>query len=188
MIERCLNTNIQGASGFSQEQYDWLVSELENNTATWTIVAMHYPVYSAGRYGSLPDLKATSEALRAQLHATFAEYGVDVVLQGHDHVVSRTKPMDASGNPSSEAWELVDGVRYSRNPQGVIYTMTGTSGTQTRGPVADANAAWYDYKMNSYTSSWTEYEIDGDKMTVTVKYADGDQVKEYTEWGIIKSA
>ena len=183
-----LNTNIQGTSGFSQEQYDWLVSELENNTATWTIVAMHYPVYSAGRYGSLPNLKATSEALRAQLHSTFVEYGVDVVLQGHDHVVSRTNAMDANGNPVAENWELVDGVRCSRDPQGVVYTMTGTSGTQTRGPVAEANAAWYNYKMTSYASSWTEYEINGNMMSVVVKYADGNQVREYTRWGIIKSA
>ena len=183
-----LNTNIQGASGFSDEQYDWLVSELENNTATWTIVAMHYPVYSAGRYGSLPDLKATSEAFRAKLHGTFVEYGVDVVLQGHDHVVSRTNAINASGAPVTETWELVDGVRHSMNPQGVVYTMTGTSGTQTRGPVAEANAALYNYKMTSYASSWTEFAINGNQMTVAVKYADGNQVKEYTKWGIIKSA
>ena len=182
-----LNTNIQGASGFSDEQYEWLVEELENNTATWTIVAMHYPVYSAGRYGSLPNLKATSEALRAKLHATFVEYGVDIVLQGHDHVVSRTVAMGAGGNPVAETWELVDGLRHSIDPQGVIYTMTGTSGTQTRGPVAEANAAWYDYKMNSNKSSWTEYTIDGNTMSVAVKYADGNQVREYTSWGIVKS-
>ena len=65
--------------------------------------------------------------------------------------------------------------------------MTGTSGTQTRGPVAEANAAWYDYKMNSNKSSWTEYTIDGNTMSVAVKYADGNQVREYASWGIVKS-
>ena len=28
------------------------ISYLQNKTATWTIVAMHNPMYSAGRYGS----------------------------------------------------------------------------------------------------------------------------------------
>ena len=182
-----LNTNIQGASGFSDAQYEWLVSELEANTAEWTIVAMHYPVYSAGRYGSLPELKATSEALRKKLHNTFVEYGVDVVLQGHDHVVSRTNAIGANG-VVTENWQLVDGVACSMDPQGVVYTMTGTSGSQTRGPVADADASLYKYKLNSYASSWTEYAIDGNKMVVTMKYVNGDKVHEYASWGIVKSA
>ena len=181
-----LNTNIQGASGFSQEQYDWLVSELEANTAEWTIVAMHYPMYSAGRYGSLPDLKGTSEALRKKLHGTFVEYGVDVVLQGHDHVVSYTNAIGASGVTGT--WTLVDGIASLVNPDGVVYTMTGTSGTQTRGPVAEADASLYKYKETSKPSSWTEYTIDGSRLTATIKYADGNSVKTYDTWSIVKSA
>ena len=183
-----LNTNISGGSGISNEQYDWLVSELQNNTATWTIVTMHYPMYSAGRYGSLPSLKSTSEALRKKLHPVFAEYGVDLVLQGHDHVVSRTNAIDINGAPKMEDWQLVDGLACSVDPQGVIYTMTGTSGTQTRGPVTEADATLYRYKLNSNKSSWTEYEINGNKMTVTVKYAGANGVQNYEQWGIVKSA
>ena len=88
----------------------------------------------------------------------------------------------------TENWQLVDGVACSIDPQGVVYTMTGTSGTQTRDPVVEADASLYRFKLSSKASSWTEYTIDGNKMMVTMKYADGNAVKEYAQWGIVKSA
>lgn len=51
----------------------------------WTVVAFHHPVYSAGDgHGSTPGF---AEALRP----IFEENGVDLVLNGHDHVYSVTK-------------------------------------------------------------------------------------------------
>lgn len=182
-----INTNKDGGSGIlSDAQLAWLKDELQNNTADWTIVAMHYPMFSAGRYGSLPELKSTSLAIRRQLHGIFLQYGVDVVLQGHDHVVSRTKAIGENNVALTETWQTIDGVQYSVDPQGVIYTMTGTSGIQTRGPVSEAENI-YHFKLTSNKSSWTEYSINGNQMTVTVKYASADGVKQYAQWGITKS-
>lgn len=53
----------------------------------WTIVSMHHPVYSAGTgHGSEPGF-------RPKLPRLFKRRGVDLVLQGHDHIYAVTKPL-----------------------------------------------------------------------------------------------
>lgn len=183
-----LNTNRLSGNALTADQYDWLIDELENNTATWTFVAMHNPMYSAGNYGSDPSKNQICLSLRAQLRAIFVEYGVDVVLQGHDHVVSHTHPIDGAGNAISTAWETVDGVAYATNPSGVIYEMSGPAGRQTRSPNSYMNANLYHKVEGSNMCSWSEFAIEGNKLTVTHKYTNLTSVYEYTQWGIIKSA
>ena len=184
-----LNTNRLTGNALTVDQYDWLINELENNTATWTFVAMHNPMYSAGKYGSDPSRNAISVALRNQLQSIFAEYGVDVVLQGHDHLVSHTHPIDKTGNPISSGWENIDGVDYVTAPSGVIYEMSGPAGRQTRSPNSQhMNASLYHKAQASNMCSWAEFAIEGNKLTVTHKYTNMTSVGEYGAWGIIKSA
>lgn len=175
-----------------KEQYDWLISELENNTAMWTIVAMHQPCYSPGGYGSQisGDKNAVALALQAQLRPVFAQYGVDLVLQGHDHVVSRTHAINGAGNIVAETWQTLDGINYSIDPDGVIYLETGPGGNQPRSPVSDADRSLYKYMLSAKTSSWSEISIDGNKLTVSVKYSSATATTAYSDctWGIQKTA
>jgi len=67
-------------------QIAWLEKELANSQSDWKIMFFHHPMYSSGgTHGS--DLK-----LREQLEPIFVKYGVDVVLNGHDHFYERIKP------------------------------------------------------------------------------------------------
>ena len=53
----------------------------------WTVVAFHHPVYSSGTgHGSTPGY-------RPGLPRMFRRKGVDLVLNGHDHVYSTTKEL-----------------------------------------------------------------------------------------------
>ena len=63
-------------------QIKWLDSVLRTNTKKWTTITMHYPIYSTavGR-----DNKELREALKPLID----KYGVDLVLQGHDHTYAR---------------------------------------------------------------------------------------------------
>ena len=183
-----LNTNRLSGTKLTNDQYNWLVDELENNEELWTFVALHNPLYSAGAYGSDPSKNAISVALRKQLQGIFAEYGVDVVLQGHDHLVSRTHAIDAEGNPVKETWETVEGISYSQDPDGVVYIMSGPAGQQARLLNENMDESLYYYAKASNACSWSEFAIDGNKLTVTVKYTNGTTVNEYCAWGIEKSA
>lgn len=64
------------------EQTAWLETRLKDHRSQWTIVAFHQPVFSLA-----PD--RDNAALRAAWKPLFDKYGVDVVLQGHDHTYGR---------------------------------------------------------------------------------------------------
>ncbi|MCU1235631.1 MAG: metallophosphoesterase [Candidatus Solibacter sp.] len=68
------------------EQIGWLKKELSGSDAKWKICYFHHPLYShAKMHGSDTDLRKTLEPL-------FQQYGVRVVLSGHEHVYERVKP------------------------------------------------------------------------------------------------
>ncbi len=183
-----LNTNLLSGNRLPQEQYDWLVETLENNTQTWTIVSMHCPMYSVGKWGSNPAMNAISLALRAQLTDLFAQYGVDLVIQGHDHTVSKTHPIGENGAIDTPETETQNGITYAVNPNGTVYIMNGPAGSQTREPESTYEPEFYEYAKGSYPCSFAEYEIDGNRLTVTVKYYDYGSGKliPYAQWGIVK--
>jgi 3',5'-cyclic AMP phosphodiesterase CpdA len=93
----CYYTDIQGVRFISlntqmieeapsddciQRQVSWLHNVLKQNRQQWTCVVMHHPMYSTkkGR-----DNKKSREYLKP----IFDQYGVDIVLQGHDHAYAR---------------------------------------------------------------------------------------------------
>ncbi|MEZ4898631.1 MAG: metallophosphoesterase family protein [Saprospiraceae bacterium] len=61
---------------------DWLTKVLQNNSQKWTVLTLHYPIYST-RFGR--DNKELREAIQPLLQT----YHVDLVLQGHDHTYGR---------------------------------------------------------------------------------------------------
>ena len=180
-----INSEDLSGNALKAEQYTWLQNELANNTCKWTIVAMHNPIYSVGKWGSDPSKNYICLALRNQLQGLFNQYGVDLVLQGHDHAISRTFPINGQGLPQSENLITENGIEYSVSPSGVIYLMNGPAGNQALSPYA-TNDILYKYAQASYARSWADFEIDNDKITVTIKYFDGNNVNVYYSWGIKK--
>ena len=71
---------------FVRAQLAWLENDLYHSDAKWKIVMLHRPVYEAygrGGEGHLEEI----------LDSVMSEYGVDLVLQGHEHFLVRTYPM-----------------------------------------------------------------------------------------------
>ena len=64
------------------DQAAWLESRLRDRDNRWTIVVFHHPVFSLADDRDNPRLRAAWKPL-------FDRYGVDVVLQGHDHTYGR---------------------------------------------------------------------------------------------------
>ncbi len=98
-----------------EAQRDWLETVLRSNTAIWTIVAIHQPIYSTGNKRDNPELQELFLPL-------FDRYGVDLVLQGHDHTYGRTYPLKEGKIVSGEARGTVYVVSssgekfYTQNP------------------------------------------------------------------------
>lgn len=181
-----INTNdLTAASNLKAEQMKWLENELKKTTEKWTIVSLHNPLYSPGKWGSGPN-NSIARQLTAQLSDLFAEYGVDLVLQGHDHMISKTKPLGIGSLSVRETKETIDGIEYSVNPKGTIYVMNGPAGNQARTEVYPHDDALYDYAEGSDVCSWAEFEVSGDTITVYVKTASSGSVVTKKTWGIKK--
>jgi acid phosphatase len=66
---------------------DWLRNATKERAGDkWTIVVFHHPVYSSGEHGS-------TEGFRPMLPRLFRKRGVDLVLNGHDHLYEVSKEL-----------------------------------------------------------------------------------------------
>lgn len=71
-----------------QSQYNWLEGELKKyENVKWKIVQVHKGMMSAGNHTNDGEV----DQLRDLLPPLFAKYKVDLVLQGHDHVYTRSR-------------------------------------------------------------------------------------------------
>ncbi len=117
-----LNTNDLAPSGaLSASQLDWLKRDLTAADGKWKIVVMHKGPYTAGSHAFDDDVRA----LRASLTPIFAEKGVSLVLQGHDHTYSVSEFIDASGQSVKAE---TDSLGRFVAPNGVLYLNLGTLG------------------------------------------------------------
>jgi hypothetical protein len=70
----------------AEAQKQWLGRTLSRSQARWKFVSFHHPVYSSA-------LTRDNKKLRQAWMPLFDRYGVDLVLQGHDHAYLRTHPL-----------------------------------------------------------------------------------------------
>lgn len=105
-------------------QRDFLEQTLRDSDATWKIVAIHHPPYSAGYQGSSINVRETFGPL-------FERYGVQLVLSGHDHDYQRSVEIN-----------------------GVTYVVTGAASGTRRTGEEDFTAesfSWHSYvELNVY--------------------------------------
>jgi acid phosphatase len=86
----------------NQLDMGWLRRALKTKRGNrWTIVILHHPVYSAGHHFPTPGFIP-------RLPRLFERRGVDLVLTGHDHLYSESRPLN-----------------------GIRYVVTGAGGGET---------------------------------------------------------
>src|SRR5690606_13558142 len=109
----------------SDEQMAWIKEDIQKareNGAKWVILAYHKPLFSKS-YHSLQDEDVKN--VREEFMQLIDELDVDLALQGHDHVVSRTKSLkfvpteENFSNAVIDEAEAVerDGTEYYKNPE-----------------------------------------------------------------------
>ncbi len=86
-----LCTEIYDSTGF-KAQTDWLRKDLEQNRQQWLIACLHQPFHSGRYHPSDPD-RSSQQRRNAWLSLLF-KHGVDLVLQGHNHIYERSYLVD----------------------------------------------------------------------------------------------
>ena len=113
------------------EQTIWLEETLKNNPHEWAIAFLHHPIFSASTSRDNPKRRQAWKPL-------FDKYGVDLVLQGHDHSYAR-------GSSSLTEKNLSIGTN-TKDVTGTVYVVSVSGPKQ------------YDVKKD-----WKEYDISLDK-------------------------
>lgn len=137
-----LNSNEGYANGtglISEQQVEWLkrtAAQADKQGAKWKILLMHRGIYSFGRHMDHADIIA----LRAQLAPIISDLGIDLVLQGHDHVYMRSMVLakSASGQviPQVDKSKVISAndagnkLDFTVNPPGTTYIIPGLIGNQ----------------------------------------------------------
>ena len=125
-----LNANLLNEDeGFSDEQIEWLIEDMQSSDAEWKFVATHKAVYSNGSHYDDDDVIA----MREQLSVLMPELDIDIVFQGHDHVYLRTDAMiDNKVESVTTSTTTFNGKEYTvkENPAGTVYSIAGCSGVK----------------------------------------------------------
>jgi acid phosphatase type 7 len=87
-----LNSNVAAEAGSAQER--WLRADLAAHPAPCALAYWHHPLFSSGAHGNDPRMRDVWRVLYA--------YGVDVVLNGHDHGYERFGRQDPDGGADPE--------------------------------------------------------------------------------------
>lgn len=103
-----LNSNVAAEAGSAQEQ--WLRQDLTAHKVNCTLVYWHHPLFSSGKHGNNPRMRAIWQVLY--------EFGVDVVINGHDHSYERFAPQNPEGGADAK--------------RGIRQFVVGTGGARLR--------------------------------------------------------
>lgn len=147
-----------------------------NPDATWNVVAFHKSIYSVASHVTESDI----ETLRNGLSPIFAELGIDLVLQGHDHVYARSYVM--GGATGMEAQDTESGAQTDiYNADGVVYvTFNSASGSKFYNITQEAftyTAVQNQEKVANYSTA----TVTEDSFTVTTcRVTDGSVVDTFT--------
>ncbi len=98
-----LNSNIPIDS--ASDQIQWLRADLASNPTQCTVAYWHHPLFNSGNHGNHPYM-------RDAWHVLY-EFGVDVVINGHDHNYERFASQDPDGRA---------------DPRGIREFIVGTGG------------------------------------------------------------
>ncbi len=143
----------------------WLEADLkyssEDPLHPWTIVVFHYPPFTSGTMGSWTSGRSLWSPL-------LDRYGVELVINGHQHSYERTWPVSASG--------VVAQHNYIE-PKAPVYVVTGGGG-ESLIPFKPLQPPWSAFR--AVTDESLRITVDGANMTVLTIAPNGTQVDGFT--------
>ncbi|WP_168354879.1 alkaline phosphatase family protein [Clostridium sartagoforme] len=115
-----LNTEMAESKEMFAPQIEWLKRDMIATDKKWKIVMLHKPLYSTSSHIKDKDIV---EVIKPMLGPVVDELGIDLVLQGHDHIYARTSQL-YNGEKTGDV--VTDG--KVTNPKGTMYLISNTSG------------------------------------------------------------
>jgi 3',5'-cyclic AMP phosphodiesterase CpdA len=146
------------------EQRDWLKAVLsEPGRPKWTIVTFHHPIFSAAEDRDNPGLRAAWRPI-------LEEYGVDLVLQGHDHAYARS----GLGGPKN----VPEGIR--RRSSNTVYVVS-VSGPK----MYSVHESWEVSRVASGVQLFQVIHVSRERIRYEARLATGEL---YDAFSLVKSS
>jgi hypothetical protein len=147
-----LNTNEDSKqyADFTPAQIQWLSGDAaaaKANGVQWLIAVIHKGPYTTSNHAEDADISDPVNGVRALVAPLFNQLGVDLVLQGHDHIYARTKPIaDGVAVEPEKTTETLNGqpIEYAVKPEGTIYVIPATAGPKVYYKSAKMPAGYYE--------------------------------------------
>ncbi len=143
----------------------WLAADLKYSSRDplhpWTIVVFHYPPFTSSAMGSWTNGRSLWSPL-------FDKYGVELVINGHQHGYERSWPVYASGAVAQYSYI---------QPRAPVYVVTGGGGESLM-PFKPLQPPWSAFR--AVTDESLRITVDGVQMTVLTIAPNGTQVDGFT--------
>lgn len=187
-----LNTDSSSTTSGSldRDQIHWFKDDVKSKTQKWTIVSIHQTMLSLK--------KTKNPALLDLIIDECNDYGVDLVIQAHEHCYMQSYPVDTNKNITTKTATEIDGVSYYENPKGVLFATFATAGSKPNNVTGAAAASFCKAYSGGKPSSWGNIHITDDKLTIKAYYVtygneedpdtdNGKALWSQGQWGIIKT-
>lgn len=185
-----LNTNDDAGDKLGEEQINWLINDVQKSDADWKIVVLHKALYSNGSHYDDKEVKG----MRGQLSALLPYLGVDLVLQGHDHVYLRTDAMNSNAvMPSRSEIVKYNGLDFNlkKNPSGTLYSICGTSGVKVYSTkdekATDKLFPRAETIVNSDKSMFSAITVDGNRLYYSAYQVEDGEAERVDNFAIEKT-
>ena len=136
-----------------EKEAAWLDKALKDNPNQWTVVFQHQGLYSMASNRNYVKM-------REVLLPLYDKYGVDLVLQGHDHLYARSQ-------------KLAGGKIVAPDAQGTVYVIS-VSGPKMY--EVDHRFEPLMAKVIPHTQMFQVIAVDGDKMTLHAYSSEGEEL------------
>jgi hypothetical protein len=121
-----MSTELLNAS--AAKQYNFVTNDLSKAASDpnidWIVVYFHRPLYTS------PTEHPAENTLTSKYHPMFDKYGVDIVLQGHNHNYQRSYPIKYNSTSTDHPIITTDinNINNYTNSEGPIFVTVGTGG------------------------------------------------------------
>ena len=169
-----LMMNSEIAFGLNSPQYSFVNHDLEvashDAAIKWIVVSFHTPMYTS------PSKHSPNISFREIYHPLFDKYGVDLVLQAHNHNYQRSYPLSFNGLKSSNPVLASSEKNDYPDTAGQIYAEVGTAGRSLYS--LNGKASFNVDQFEGYGFLDLEISQDGDLMTGRFYSADDNSIRD----------
>jgi hypothetical protein len=186
----CLDANVT-INPTDPALQSWIEKDLSSTDAPWKFVVYHHPAFGVGK-------EHYEEQHMRALSPRFEKLGVDIVLNGHEHVYQRTRPIRFMPSDLSAAAKVGEEKRLIPGTFTVDREFDGKKVTRAKGVVHITTGAGgnslYDPEMNRTPEAWLHQEdanadyvaqmiTDRHSFTVVDMDARSLSLRQIDEWG-----